>query len=117
MPWPNSSLFELCSLRVMLSAITEVSRASMLPRTASTAASITISCHCDAVNTGICSAGRPVGISPICRMSMLANRKTETSVPATSAISCGGSSLIRRLGNSAIRPKVNTSAFRRAGCQ
>ena len=43
-PWPMSSLLELCSVRVKLSATTEVSSASIQPNIPNTAASTNISC-------------------------------------------------------------------------
>ena len=68
---------------------------AMLPSTASTAASTTISCHSAAVNTGICRSGRPVGIGPMRRMSLSASRYPCGAVPlSASAPPCGWGILI-----------------------
>ena len=89
-PWPMSSLSELCCERVRLSAMTEVSRASMHPSSPSTMASTSMICHSAMSNTGMASSGRPVGISPIRRMSAEPKTNTDTRVPRIRATSWGG---------------------------
>ena len=122
-PCPTSSLLELCSVRVRLSATTEVSRASMDPNMPSTAASTSIKPSSPAPKTGICTLGKPALIAPMRRMpsaleaeSSKGSSVREMTVPATSASSCGGTIFLRRWGvdqrmTMVIPASANSSGF------
>ena len=78
---------------------------------------MTITCHCAALNTGSCSSGSPVGISPMRRMSICDKRYTDIRVPTINATSCGGRKRRRRAGKNTISAKVSTASMVSNGCR
>ena len=88
-PCPTSSLLASDSRFVMLSAITEVRRASIDPSIARTNALAIIICQCLISKTGSRNSGRPSGIVPMIRTSP-ARKSEATTEPTISASNCGG---------------------------
>ena len=114
-PWPISSLLGSLWVRVMLSAIIAVSRASIQPSIPSTKPSTSITRSWSALNMGSCSVGKPVGISPIKRRSALANTVRARIVPATSTSNWGGTQRLNCFGIRNSTARENTPRATSAG--
>ena len=91
MPCPISSLSGLWRVRVMESAMREVRRLSMEPRSARVMAGWIALVRRSIEKAGTCSSGSPVGTSPM--TGVLVSQNMPKLVPATRAASVGGSTL------------------------
>ena len=90
-PCPTSSRFGLCCVRVIESAISEVSRLSMDPSSASVIAGCAALARKPGSNVGRPKSGRPLGTGPMSPITSVSfSQRTPSAVPTTSAARVGG---------------------------
>jgi len=106
-PWPMSSWLGLCRVRVIESAISDVSRLSTAPSRASVMAGCTAPAKTPNDSTGCWSSGRPEGTSPMTGASP--RNSTPMSVPTARAASVAGNQRCRRAGQKMHTPKLTTA--------
>ena len=97
MPWPTSSRLALCCVRVIESAMSEVSRLSIDPSIAMVSAGVTARARMSGDRSGSCGVGKPVGTMPITGTSV--SHSTPIIVPTPSATSVGGRMRRSRAGH------------------
>jgi hypothetical protein len=113
MPWPISSRSDLCRVRVIESATSDVNRLSIEPRSASTSAAWTIFGRSAIGKTGITRSGNPVGTSPM--TGALGSNSTLISVPRVRAASGGGRTPAARFGQKIMVARLATAIARASG--
>ena len=113
MPWPISSRSELCRVRVIESATSEVSRLSIEPSSASTRAACTICGRSASGKAGTTSFGSPDGTSPI--TGAPGRNSTLIRVPTVRAASGGGMIAASRLGQATMTARLATAIASASG--